>query len=264
MVGNCRFCGQQGKGQPFEKWVKDTFTDHDKLNPGGIICNDCAFWFEESSSLLAQKVGKDKPQRMRNYSQFVVNGEWTPLSKSDKPRMVELLLGESFPELAAIADSGQKHIVFRATRNPQGSKAGWVQFEEQRLWIIPKELKSLIETIEAGLLIFSKSEIEFGQYLPHRIIQFGLEKWQEMEAALKPKRGSLLLKLAIFLSQKKETETDERITTDGSGLALDSLAGDRQRVQEPLPADDLGAIREHGQGERIHQQPGAVHQLSLF
>jgi hypothetical protein len=264
MTGVCRFCGKEAEGQSFNEWVRDTFTDHDKLLPGNIICDDCSFWFDESSSVLAQKVGKDKPQRTRNYSQFVVNGEWTPLSKGDKPKMVELLLGESFPELAAIADSGQKHIVFRASRNPQGSKAGWVQFEEQRLWVIPLELKSLIETIEAGLLIFSKSEIESGNYLPHRIIQFGLEKWQEMEAILKPRRNSLLLKLAIFLSQKKETETDDTVTSDSSGIALDHLARDRQRVQKQIPPNDLGAIREHGTRQRVHEQPGEIRQLSLF
>jgi hypothetical protein len=260
----CRFCGRQSEGQLFQEWCKDTFTDHDKLKPGEIICNDCAFWFEELSPALAAKVGKDKPQRMRNYSQFVVSGEWTPLSKGDKPKMIALLLGESFPELAAIADSGQKHIVFRATRNPPGSKAGWVQFEEQRLWVEPQELKLLIDTIEAGLFIFSKSEIESGKYLPHRIIQFGVVKWQEMESVLKPKRGSLLLKLAIFLSQKKEIETDGRITSDGGGPAPDSLAGNRQRVQEPIPADDLGAVREHSEGGGVHQQPGEVHQLTLL
>lgn len=203
MTGVCRFCGKESEGQPFEKWVKDTFTDHDKLKPGDIICDDCSFWFEEGSFVLAQKVGKDKPQRMRNYSQFIVNSEWTPLSKGDKPRMIEILLGESFPELAAIADSGQKHIVFRATRNPQGSKAGWVQFEEQRLWVIPQELKSLIDTIEAGLLIFSKSEIESGNYLPHRIIQFSLKKMARNGGYTKTKTRLFTPKISyIFISEK--------------------------------------------------------------
>lgn len=120
----CRFCGGNGEGIQFQDWVKPTFTDRDKLLPGEIVCNACLFWFEEASQELANITGKDKPQRMRNYSHFVVNGEWIPLSKGDKARMVELLTSEPFPELAAIADSGQKHIVFRARRNPQGSKAG--------------------------------------------------------------------------------------------------------------------------------------------
>lgn len=120
----CRFCGKPGKGEDFQKWVKPTFTNHDKLLPGEIVCNDCLFWFEESSQELADRTDKDKPQRMRNYSHFIVGGEWHPLSKGDKAGMIELLTSVPFPELAAIAESGQKHIVFRATRNVPGSAAG--------------------------------------------------------------------------------------------------------------------------------------------
>lgn len=29
--GTCRVCGLDGAGVPFDKWVRDTFTDHDKL-----------------------------------------------------------------------------------------------------------------------------------------------------------------------------------------------------------------------------------------
>jgi hypothetical protein len=252
-----------GNGLSFDGWVKDTFTDHDKLKPGEIICSDCGFWFEEQSQELAVITGKDKPQKMRNYSHFVIAGKWTPLSKGDKVKMIDLLLGESFPELAVIAESGQKHIVFRATRNPVGSKAGWVQFEEQRLWIIPAELKTLIDTVEAGLLVFSKGEIESGQYLPYRIVQFGFDKWQSLESVIKPLRGSLFFKLALFLSQRKEIKDGEN-EGDGGRPARNPMEGDRQRVQEPLPPDDLGAVREHGEGERVHRQLGEVRQLSLF
>lgn len=265
----CRFCGQnKEEGQYFSEWVRPTFTDHDKLLPGEIVCKDCAFWFEESSQLLAGITGKDKPQRMRNYSHFIVNDKWYPLSKSDKTKMIELLLGEPFPELAAVAESGQKHIVFRAIRNPQGSRAGWLQFEEQRIWINPLELKSLIDTIENGLSVFSKSELASGNYLPYRIIQFGLSQWQALEAVIKSQRGSLFFQLALFLSQRKETETNDGATggttRDGGGPAGNSLAGHRQRLQEPVPANNLGAVRELGEGVGFQEQPGQIRQLGLF
>jgi hypothetical protein len=38
--------------------------------------------------------------------------------------MLELLTTFPFPELAAIAESGQKHIIFRAPRNPAGQASG--------------------------------------------------------------------------------------------------------------------------------------------
>jgi hypothetical protein len=73
----CRICGQPGEGQSFQKWVRDTFTNWDLLHPGEIICEACAFWFEQRSAELQARMGKDKPQRMQNYSHFVRGIEWT-------------------------------------------------------------------------------------------------------------------------------------------------------------------------------------------
>lgn len=261
MNGVCRFCGQQNEGNDFHKWVKSTFTDHDKLLPGSIICNDCLFWFEEKSTELAAKMDKNKPQRMRNYSHFIINETWTPLSKGDKSTMTKLLLSTPFPELAAIAESGQKHIVFRATRNPQGGKAGWVQFEEQSLWLEPDDLRQTLDAVEPALSTFSKGEIESGNYLPHRIMAYGLDAWQELEAIVKLLRGGLFFNLAIFLAQKREDNDNEG---DSSRLAGNRVAGNRQRIQKSLSADDLGAIREHREGGSVHQQSRQVHQLGLF
>ncbi len=120
-MGTCRFCGEEVEGGvAFDQWVKPTFTDFDKLLPGDAVCPGCLFWFDEASTVLQTHFGKDVPQRIRNYSHFIVNGDWLPLSKADKSAMTALLLNPPFPELAAIASSGQKHIVFRAVRNPPG------------------------------------------------------------------------------------------------------------------------------------------------
>jgi hypothetical protein len=231
----CRFCGKEGAGVPFDKWVKPTFTDHDKLLDGEIVCSGCLFWFEQKSEQLTKAVGKwwptaddapeaDRnrlqavwggyaiPQRMQNYSHFIVSGQWTPLSKGDKARMIELLLGEPFPELAAIAESGQKHIVFRAARNPAGSRAGWVQFEENQLWIEPTTLREWLDLVIGMLSVFAKSEIESGNYLPYRVIEYGIEQWQADVAIIKPRRGSLFLKLVIFLAQRKDKDIEDGST----------------------------------------------------
>lgn len=204
MVGICRFCSENKSGTDFDKWVRPTFTNYDKLQPGNIICNDCIFWFNEADPELAKIVGKEKPQRMRNYSHFIVNGKWTPLSKGNKKQMRDFLLTPPFPELAVIADSGQKHIAFQATRNPEGGKAGWVQYEEETIWVEPDKLVVLIEIITKLLNGFSKGEIESGGYFSHRIKDFGLSSWRLLEDQLTSHRGTRLFALAIFLAQKKE------------------------------------------------------------
>lgn len=209
MKGKCRMCGQSSDGEPFNEWVRPTFTNHDKLKQGDIICSNCSFWFEEQSLDLAKIVGKDKPQRMRNYSHFIVAGQWTPLSKAHKRKMLEFLITpNAFPELACIADSGQKHIAFQAKRNAAGQSEGWVQFEEGALWIVPNKLKSLIATIEDMKQGFSEGAIESAEYEGAFIIKFGFAKWQQLEEVIKPYRGTLLFKLALFLSQREEKPTE--------------------------------------------------------
>jgi hypothetical protein len=263
MQGKCKICGQASDGVSFADWVKPTFTDFDKLQSGEIVCNACLFFFEEASLELARRMGKDKPQRMRNYSHFVVNGEWTPLSKGNKDKMRELLLGDTFPELAAVADSGQKHVVFRAVRNAPNSKAGWVQFEEQRVFVKPDELRGLLEIVEGLYAGFSKGEIESGEYAGWRILQFGLPLWDELESKVKAIRGKPIFSLALFLAQRSD-DGESGNQEPSSGVTGVNLAGNARRFQKPVSNDHLDTVREPGEKRGVHKQSGEVHQPTLF
>ena len=198
--GQCRTCGNEGTGLSFGSWVKDTFTDHDKLATGTIVCHACLFCFDETSDAVRVRTKKDKPQKFRNYSHFVVDGVWTPLSKGDKRRMREILAQR--PSVAVIAESGQKHIVFRA-------QAGWWQLEEQKLPPCPNLLTELLAHIEplynAGA---NKAEIETGRY-SQKTLMAVLPVWRTHDPALRPYRGGPPMRLAMFLAQKeKEEESD--------------------------------------------------------
>lgn len=253
--GVCRVCGTENIGVPFSEWVRPTFTDFDKLQGGEIVCHVCLFSFDEKSEELARRVGKDKPQRMRNYSHFVLDGEWIPLSKGDKARMREILAQS--PELAIIAISGQKHLIFRA-------QPGWWQIEEQSVQPFPETLEQLLEPVETLYTAFSKSEIETGDYAQHRILKFGLPAWQALETSIAPWRGSIQLELALFLAQKKEIEPDGQTTRESRPDAGDHLARSSGLVQEPLSHDDLAAIRGPDTQRSVHQQPEQIRQLPLF
>jgi len=264
VVGVCRVCGQHGTGLPFRDWVRATFTDWDKLQAGDIICQPCQFAFCEASELLAQRVGKDKPQRMRNYSHFVVGDEWIPLSKGNKAQMRDILLSGDW-RVAVVAESGQKHIIFRAV-------PGQVQFEEQRLASL-HGLEPLLADVEALYNAgFSKGEIESGHYAQYRIVKFGYSEWADLENRMISQwRGSLLFSLAIFLAQRKgedengNTGTSERTTQEMRLAAGGDMAERSIRVQEPLPPRNMAAI-PGGSGERgaNHEQPECVRQLALL
>jgi hypothetical protein len=196
-TGQCRVCGEVSVGIPFNSWVRSTFTDFDKMQQGTVICHACQFSFCERSELLARLVGKEKHQRMRNYSHFVVDDEWIPLSKGNKARMREILLNET-PQVAVVAESGQKHIVFRAIPSV-------VQFEETQIRDLSM-LAPLLESVErlynGG---FSKTEIVKARYKQYRILAFGVTEWQAQEQILSPFRQSAIFALALFLAQKEDT-----------------------------------------------------------
>jgi hypothetical protein len=253
--GVCRVCDAMGTGLDFAAWVRDTFMDWDKLVPGTILCQACQFAFADDSVLLAQRLGKAKPQRMRNYSHFVVGGEWRPISKGDKRQMAAILLQQS-PEVAVVALSGQKHLIFRAA-------PGWWQIEEQAARPFPTQLAGVLAAVESlydsG---FSKAEIETGRYAQARIIAGGLAAWRELETMVRPLRGSLVLCLALFLAQKEEDEDGS--LRDGDGPADSDLAGHSGRLQEPVPGEDLAAVRGQYQKCRVHGDPEPLRQQSLF
>jgi hypothetical protein len=97
----CRVCGQNKDGIDFNRWVKQNFTNYDLLvGDGDVICNECLFWFDQNSEELQKRVGKDKPQRMQNYSHFILGGKWIPVGKGDKdkPWRKDLLSPDTSPE----------------------------------------------------------------------------------------------------------------------------------------------------------------------
>jgi hypothetical protein len=202
--GVCRLCGEEGTGEAFDRWVKDTFTDHDKLKSGTITCHACLFCASEATPGLAERVGKDKPQKLRNYSHIVKDGVWTPLSKGQKSELRGLLLDA--PDVALIATSGQKHLFFRST-------VGWWQVEEQSVRPDPALLRLLLDRLTTMLAVFSKAEIETRRYEQRRVLAYGVDAWRGDEAALMPHRGGALFTLALFLAQKEEPD---------NGLSADS------------------------------------------
>ncbi|HEX7313275.1 MAG TPA: hypothetical protein VF297_05115 [Pyrinomonadaceae bacterium] len=195
-TGLCRTCGAEGVGVLFTDWVKEGFTNHDQLRAGSIVCRACLFCFEDKSELLMLKTNRPTRQKMRTYSHFVAGGEWYALTKADKKRMRELLARG--PEVAVIAESGQKHLVFRA-------RVGWWQFEELSMLPDWPRVESLLGPVEELLTGFSKTEIESGNYIGHRVVKFGLERWRELSEPLRAVRLSAYFQLAIFLAQKDES-----------------------------------------------------------
>jgi hypothetical protein len=253
--GRCYLCGGLlgGHGYPYRSWVKPTFTDHDKAKApeSDYLCPGCVFCTLERSAWLQAHLSKDKPQTFRNYSHIVANGRWYPLTKADKAAMRTLI---PTAEVVVIADSGQKHLAFRAV-------PGTWQFEEQRLWPDWHGLCRLLELIEPLYVTFSKTEIQSGNYSPHRIRAFGLERWRELEGELRSQRGSALMELALFLAHK---EAASGARGEGSADSVGSASLDGLGYVGQQASEVLGDSDQRGEGQRLHQQPKPLRQLALF
>jgi len=211
-----------------------TFSEQDEM----LTKKSKRFWCDEKPALLAnidrivawQKKNKSNdipssvdiglskiwggfaiPQRMRTYSHFVVGGEWLLFSKANKAEMREILFDPPQSEwLGVIADSGQKHIIFRASVS--FGRACSVQFEEKQITFDTDELIDIYASVDALYQNdFTKNEIETGNYSSTRIMKFGLTNWQVLEGKAQSFRGSALFGLAIFLLTKKNEDMENRI-----------------------------------------------------
>lgn len=207
-LGNeCWLCGGGGAEIPKYEFVKDTFTDHDKAkSPASeFVCAACVWCAAESNEILTARLNAVKPQKIRGYSHIVKNGVWHVFSKSHKSEMRRIICEKTDDEwLAVIADSGQKHLVFRSQISI--ANTALVQFELQKVQFDISELDTLVSEIETAMQFgISKNAIERGEYVDIKTaFAFGVENIKKLERVVKPKRGTGLLALALWLSQKDE------------------------------------------------------------
>ena len=245
----------------------DVFTDWDKLaRPDSIrVCPACAFAFFERVPME----GREKLQRMRTYSHVVAAGKWHIYTKGDKDAIRSILLDP--PDgawMCAIAESGQKHVLFRASVNT-GKNAYHVQFEETSVFVRRDAFVDLVSHVEALYVYFSKAAIESGEYLalPKIINQYGpqiIDEWDHHEQYIRRYRPSRMLDLALFVARKEEPIGRDDTAPYGDGACLDHPPVDRLGRVAVEGADLLEHTPGSSGGQRVHRRPSEVAQLSLF
>jgi len=257
MAGICRLCGANAIGAPWQSWVKDTFTGHDQLWPGALVCHACLFCADDHNAVLTARTGRDKPQRMRNYSHIITPaGRWLPLMKHQKRALISALLDADDPPLVAVVSlAGQKHLVMRA-------RVGWWQVEESSMRPDPVRIGSLLPPIEAlydaGA---TKGMIASGDY-SLAFLRTGLDIWRNAEPMLRSARGSAAFALAVWLSQKAELHDGDARSSDE--LAPADLGRHQSGVQEQVPDDHLASVRRSRPERGVYDDAEPVSQPDLF
>jgi hypothetical protein len=163
-------------------------------------------------------------------SHLVDDRGWLRLNKGGKREMREWLRGAKRGEwFAAIADTGQKHVVPWAPINTS-KRDGVVMFEERDValgdWRIVDAITSLLT---AGA---TKEEIGRGEY-DVRAWQLCPADVRAFEAAHGRERGGGWFALALWLSQRDEAAVEAR-------LKAEKEKKDAQRVRKGTSANRRG------------------------
>lgn len=250
----CRVCaGLAHRAAPYERWQGSGFTDQNKLRyiAGTHVCEACVWahaWNPPPGHPPAAK-GK-KGVNLRLFSHLYDERGYVYANKGDKPTIRAWLLApKSPPWFAAIADSGQKHVVPWATMN-RDPYVGVVRLEEADVFldcrIAGEWCEATCELLTAGA---TKAEIEAGEYRPQTWLRCE-ERIRAYEARFGAERGGGWFALTVWLSQRDEDAVAERRAAEKEAKA----DGRRTKGSNPRsrggPADGGARGVPRGRGER--------------
>lgn len=167
---------------------------------------------EEARASVETAAGRDRGANWRNYSLLFDASDAVPLrvlSKGYKAEIRAWLRAEHRgPWFAAIADTGQKHVVPWTPVNI-GSR-GRIRFEERELSLDPSRF-GLLDDLEALLTAgATKDEVLSGDYTPSTYQRCGALV-ETFEARWSSERASVWWDLAVWLSQRDEALVAERL-----------------------------------------------------
>ena len=190
LSGRCWLCGCETEtGHPKKKIIKPTFTDHDlaAIPWSDVVCEHCAWALSY--------------RELRNYS-ILATGDG--LYHPTRAQIREAILNPPNPPfLLCVAESGQRWLHFKAYVNLT-NKGFAVRMDNFNAIVSPKLFKRALDTVEELYQTFTKAEIESGNYQSHRIREFGLDRWEQLESIVAPTRKSSLFQLVLFVAQRVE------------------------------------------------------------
>ena len=278
MSGSCWLCGGDcARGARVDGWLSDVFTDHSRVAcpSSDVVCEACMFICSRTSPVPGRppKDGKAFGGNYRNFSHLADEHGYLNASKGEKLLIREFLAREhSAPWFAAVADSGQKHVLPFAPMNGPG-RSGRVAFDE-RIVSVPNDQSLIAEMMALLTAGATKEELESGNYGP-RAWQLCGGRLAGFEASRARERRSGWFSLALWLAQRDEEEVQRRLAaeketkdarrkgprtvtnTDGRGDVIDPSRVSRKRSRKRTEA--LGSTSgPHASGSENDRDSGGV------
>lgn len=247
-------------GHGASQWGGSSYTGQSKVrSPASLyVCEPCVYLHSRITPVPGRPAapGKQFGGNWRNYSHLYEDGAPVPYqnaSKGEKP-LIRAWLRAPHQGLwfAAIADSGQKHVLPWAPLNPGGS-TGRVLFDETVI-DLPRSPAGwgLVDDVTALLTAgATKDEISTGRYESGAWGRCGVVI-QAFEAAHQGERHGSFFTLAVWLAQRNEEAVATRQAAEGEARAARKAAA-RPAAKKTTPARAAKPKKEteaHGETER--------------
>ena len=218
-MSNCYLCGRENA--TFSAKFKDTFTAHSsaKCPQSTKLCKRCDFSINLRANYLNPSKGKYSSLFGRNWSWLyqgdelispTFNGEIDGLPIVENLPTREMIRGwllnpPNPPFTIAIAESGQKHILYLA-QEAHSKDAFPVQFELDFVLIKRQEFAQLLSCFESLMgLGATKTEILSGEFKSQFLIK-NLNSYVEYEETIRKHRGKRLLELVSYVAMAAKIE----------------------------------------------------------
>lgn len=219
-MNKCYFCGEPAT-VPLS--LKSSFTSQNlaRVPDSDKVCDRCNYWLNLRCWYFNPHKNKWSKLFSRNWSSLFVEGKLVaPIIEGsytegkdtlsivkDLPTRAEirnwLIDPPSPPFTICIAESGQKHIVMWS-QVAYSREYFPVQFEMDSIQIDRKSFIEKLSDYEKLLTIFSKTEIDTGEYHSDRMVKYwqlhGSNEWQQLEDAISRLRGGRLLQLISYVA----------------------------------------------------------------
>lgn len=215
VTGTCWLCGASFvRGVARDGWLPDTFTSQNRVRGGHHlthVCEACAWVTSRAQGVVP---GAPPAHNWRLYSVLVDGAEMWRGNKGDKPAILAWLRAPKRGAwFAAIADSGQKHVIPFAPVNPAGSRRGRVQFEDDVLTL--GDFGAVDKTAALLTAGATKDSIATGHYTPGEVQRCGWDRIHEYEFKhASTLRGSPWFRLAVWLAQRDEAAVANRMEAE--------------------------------------------------
>lgn len=251
----CRVCGAPcDRGMAYEDWGGSDTTTPGRVRSwqSAVVCEACVAICARYSPCPARPAADGKePIRWGNVSALYDDDGLVTATKGEKDRIRAWLAkpkrGRWF---AAIAESGQKHVIPWTPWNGAGTTRGVIRFEERDVVCSTADLLALVADMTAFLTAgATKETIESGDYSPNQWRTLG-PRIELFEGAHGAERGGDVFALALWLAQRDEAETAARIERENAERAAKKAAEKERSKRERKPKPVAAERREEPSGDQ--------------